>query len=100
MNSDVRTWWRASGFFFPFPSNRSGSDTAAGATSCSYGDGRITKGLNFQRRWQRSEASERKKSEKKKSNQNSMLISGHNGIKGFKTKGVKKGVSSIINAQS
>lgn len=25
---------------------------------------------------------------------------GHNGIKGFKTKGVKKGVSSIINAQS
>lgn len=36
----------------------------------------------------------------KKTNQNRMLIFGHNGIKGFKTKGVKKGVSSIINAQS
>lgn len=33
-------------------------------------------------------------------NQNGMLIFGHSGIKGFKTKGVKKGVSSIINSQS
>lgn len=37
---------------------------------------------------------------KKKTNQNGMLIFGHSGIKGFKTKGVKKGVSSIINSQS
>lgn len=47
-----------------------------------------------------SEDSEESRMGKKKTNQNGMLIFGHNGIKGFKTKGVKKGVSSIINAQS
>ena len=58
--------------------------------------------LNFQR-WEWSEGSEKKKERRgyeKRTNENGMIIFGHNGIKDFKTKGVKKGMSSIINAQT